>query len=506
MRFWLACFCFLFAYLFSFSLVRAQPFYALPESLYRFDKDEIVFSVDGLEYRYLPGFGWIDAGFSSSLISAEGRLFASQDLFEVFGLERLFLEDVRFGFQDAERIVFDLSDGVSVALQEGAVNGILELSLPILAVPLGLDLPEYLSLLEFPDQSLVRVTSAASSYRFFALENPARLVLDLVSESLPEADLAVLPELFSPRLGVTYERFNFEGSERASLVHVLSFAEGSGEFRVVGRSEGGAYVSDLADGGFAAINAGYFDPNGFRSIGYLKVAGGLLSLPSRNRSSVGFVNDELVMDRVSASALFYKDNVLIYQHDLADAGFVGFFDEANTWVGQASTGVITVVNGRVLENKIGPRLVPSNGFAVVYSPAIRELALLNAGDLFRYKIDIQPASLALSPYAVEAGPLLMKNGQIVYNPELERFQLGTRILEGVTQQAVVATRFNGDTLFIVAQTMNAADLFDLLSFLAVKDAMRLDSGSSTTLYLDGQLVNRTNQRRVTSALVFIPKP
>ncbi len=488
------------------NLAFSQAYYALPESLYRFDDDEIVFSIDGLEYRYLPGFGWIDAGFASNLISAEGRLYASQGLFEAFGLERLFLEDVRFGFQDAERIVFDLSDGAFVALQEGAVNGALELSLPVLAVPLGLELPEYLSLVQLPDRTLLRVNSAASSYSFFALENPGRLVLDLLSTSLPETELAVLPELFSPRVGVTYERYAFEGSERSSVVHVLRFAEGSGEFRVVGRSEGGAYVSDLADGGFAAINAGYFDPNGFRSIGYLKVAGGLLSLPSRNRSSVGFVNNELVMDRVSANALFYRDNVLIYQHDLADAGFVSFFDDANSWVGRASTGVVTVANGRVLENKIGPRLVPQNGFAVVYSPAIRELALLDAGDLFRYKIDIQPTSLALSPYVVEAGPLLMKDGQSVYDPELERFQLGTRILDAVTQQAVVATRFNGDTLFIVAQTLNVSDLFELLAFLGVQDAMRLDSGSSTTLWLDGQLVNRSNQRRVTSALVFIPEP
>jgi len=34
--------------------------------------------------------------------------------------------------------------------------------------------------------------------------------------------------------------------------------------------------------------------------------------------------------------------------------------------------------------------------------------------------------------------------------------------------------------------------------------MRLDSGSSATLLVDGQVVNRRTQRRVVSAIVYLP--
>ena len=37
------------------------------------------------------------------------------------------------------------------------------------------------------------------------------------------------------------------------------------------------------------------------------------------------------------------------------------------------------------------------------------------------------------------------------------------------------------------------------------EAMRLDSGSSTTLFVGGQVVNRRTERRVVSAIVFVPE-
>jgi exopolysaccharide biosynthesis protein len=41
--------------------------------------------------------------------------------------------------------------------------------------------------------------------------------------------------------------------------------------------------------------------------------------------------------------------------------------------------------------------------------------------------------------------------------------------------------------------------------LGADRAMRLDSGASTSLYLEGQIVNRqTAERRVVTAIIFVP--
>src|SRR5690606_12534615 len=81
--------------------------------------------------------------------------------------------------------------------------------------------------------------------------------------------------------GVEYRRFNYTTAGGGSVVHVVSIAPQSGEFRDVGESQVPRTVSQLASGALVALNAGYFDTATFEAIGYLLVDHGLLSLPSR---------------------------------------------------------------------------------------------------------------------------------------------------------------------------------------------------------------------------------
>ncbi len=82
--------------------------------------------------------------------------------------------------------------------------------------------------------------------------------------------------------------------------------------------------------------------------------------------------------------------------------------------------------------------------------------------------------------------------------------MGQRILDAYTQQAAIGLGEDGAVYFVVAEAMNAAGLVPLLISLGIRDAMRLDSGSSTMLLADGQLLNRAQERRVVSAIVFLP--
>ena len=52
----------------------------------------------------------------------------------------------------------------------------------------------------------------------------------------------------------------------------------------------------------------------------------------------------------------------------------------------------------------------------------------------------------------------MKDGQPAYEPELERFALGQRILDGLTQQSAIGVTATGTTLLVVAETMRASEL------------------------------------------------
>lgn len=157
-----------------------------------------------------------------------------------------------------------------------------------------------------------------------------------------------------------------------------------------------------------------------------------------------------------------------------------------------------------MSNKVGPRTVPPDGFALVYDPARRDLALINEGDSAALELDFQPEVFETVRYAVEAGPLLVSGGRSAFDPALEAFRRGERILDDYTQQAAVGVKADGTVLLVAADNMIAEELVPLMLSLGGYDAMRLDSGGSTTLFIDGEVVNRTSERRVVSAIVFVP--
>jgi exopolysaccharide biosynthesis protein len=106
---------------------------------------------------------------------------------------------------------------------------------------------------------------------------------------------------------------------------------------------------------------------------------------------------------------------------------------------------------------------------------------------------------------VEAGPLLLKDGRPAFEPEREAFARGVRILDEVTQQAAIGVRADGTVLLVAAEAMVAADLVALFEALGARDAMRLDSGGSTTLVADGLVLNRRTERAVANAIVWRPE-
>jgi hypothetical protein len=264
-------------------------------------------------------------------------------------------------------------------------------------------------------------------------------------------------------------------------------------------------MTTLASGSLAGINAGYFDTQTFAAIGLLKVDYGLLSFPSRNRASIAFGNGRPIIGRVSAQLNVRINGQLYFSQATSETdNNLAVYTGTGALVGDGTKGVITVSNGRVLENKVGPRQVPPNGFALVYEPDIRELALVDEGNQATIEVEFADPAFSSSRYAIEAGPLLVQNGQPAYQPDLEQFGQGIRI-DSFTQQAAIGVKPDGTVLLVTADNMVIPDLIPLFMSLGAENAMRLDSGASTSLYLEGKVVNRqTATRRVVTAIIFVP--
>ena len=482
-----------------------EALFKLPETSYSRSGGAVVLHGPEGDLSYVEGLGWSSGLALDPPVVVGGTVYGSDALLAYLGVATPRLSAVRFGGSGTVRVVLDiqgLDRPLELASQGRLQAGeILSLGLPELLLPLALPDPYRgveVDLESGGDTTRLNVSGPEALYHVFSLENPTRLVVDVT----PVARSTVTDETLTLRPGVTYRTFSAPTALGSSAVRVLEIAPTAGEFRVVGGATPST-VSQLADGAFAAINAGYFDTRTFDAIGLLKVDYGLLSLPSRSRASVGFGLGGTIIDRVQARVSVRLNGRRVGTGPLPGED-VSVHTVAGSRVGLPTEGVVTVAGGRVVANRTGPQTVPPHGFALVYDPGLRDLALADAGDTAAYEVDFSPQSFATAQYAVEAGPLLVAAGRPAFDPEAEAFRRGERILDDYTQQAAIGLRADGTVLLVAADNMVAAELVPLFLALGADTAMRLDSGSSTTLLIDGRVVNRNSERKVASAIVFVP--
>jgi len=458
--------------------------------------------------RVQDGVVWVAPAVAAALGLAPARGAASTAPGSAAGQ----LLGVRLSGEVDLRMVLDL-DGVGVETVRGVgtvgrveAGGVLRLDLPWLTLPATLPATAGVIDLRWRDGPYgpsLELTGAGFAYDVFALSEPTRIVLDLRPDRDGIAVSGDRVEVLAP--GVVYRTFRAPGSGGPSRVHVVAVSPEAGEWRVVGAPGQAQPTLRWADGGFVAINGGYFEPATRAVIGLLVVDGSWLSPPSRGRAVVGFGPDGVVIDRVQVRTGVWLDGrlVLALDHDLAERTSV--HAAAGALAGSPRTGTLTLdADDRVVTNRVGPVRVPEGGRVVVYPPELRAAALAEPGTLVRTVMRLVPAAFEGVAYAVEAGPLLVQGGRDAFAPELEAFARGVRILDEVTQQAAIGVMGDGTVLLVAAEAMVAADLVPLMLDLGAVDAMRLDSGGSTTLVADGRVLNRMTERAVANAIVWLP--
>ncbi len=480
----------------------------IPGAVASVEDGAIVLRAGGQELVYVSGFGWLADLDAPAPEIRDGEVYGSPALLSALGLHVPVLEAVRFAGDAQVRVVLDVPglDAVQLAGLErsGEVRAgeSLHFTLPPLLLPVGLE-GSYAGVevrfRQGAHGTAVEVDAGEFSYELFALAGPTRVVLDLARERPPLG-----PETSQTLTeGVTYRRLQADGASGPSWVHVLDVAPGVGEWRVVGAPGEARSTDRWASGAFAAINGGYFDTVTRQVIGMLMVDHELLSLPSRGRAVVAFGARGPMIDRVVASYSVFLDGVLVAARGAPFADQVAVVTGPG-FAGSGRVGVLVVDDeaGLVVDNRVGPVRLASEQYALVYPAELRPLALAEAGTRVRYDWHVTPEEFASARYALEAGPLLVKDGRPALEPERELFAVGQRILDGLTQQAAIGVRADGSVVLVAAESMVASDLVPLMQRLGARDAMRLDSGGSTTLYADGRVWNRRSEREVVSAIVL----
>jgi Phosphodiester glycosidase len=301
-------------------------------------------------------------------------------------------------------------------------------------------------------------------------------------------------------------------------------------------------VSSIAErhGGVAAINAGFFLPNGDPA-GVLALEGRLVSDTRRPRGAVGIFRGErgvsLVFARLTARATLRigagRDGTAVPIDGVDTTRLRGrlmlFTPYYNEDTDTAASGLEWVIDrpkgkpGQPLRIVSGPHRqgrtpIPREGFVLSFGGGKRpaSLARLKRGtpvvlETTYEPIDGAPESWSAAQDIVGGAGLLIRDGRDVDNWSVEAFNKG--FAEGRHPRTMIGTADDG-TIWLATvdgrqpQLSVGMTLIELRAFarrLGLVNALNLDGGGSTTMWVRGEVVNSpsdaTGARRVSDALI-----
>ncbi len=254
----------------------------------------------------------------------------------------------------------------------------------------------------------------------------------------------------------------------------------------------------------AAINAGYFARDRQTPLGAIRRDGTWMSSPILNRGAIGWNSQgqfkvgrlmlqEALVTSQGTTLTLVSSNSGLPQKGIArytplwGSSYTPFLENEQ---------VITVVNDQVQSLlPVGKTAIPipSNGYLLVLRsiPASSDLA---PGTQIRYQARPSLPEFEALPNIVGGGPLLVDSGRIVENAIAEQFspkfsiQSADRSGIGQTANGTVLLAATHNRIGGAGPTLREWAL--IMQQLGSVNALNLDGGSSTSLYLGGQLLDR----------------
>lgn len=256
-------------------------------------------------------------------------------------------------------------------------------------------------------------------------------------------------------------------------------------------------------GALGGVNGGFFDWAG-RPLGLMVIGGELVSESIYGRTAFAVTGDGTpLIGRIESKAWL----------ETASGERVAL-DGVNRQRAPGEAVAYTPRYGR-LPLPAGERVHLAGGVVVEFDHLDPELREALEGAQLRYALLVDGVEAEGIEWAIGGGPRLLREGQIEITGREERFL--PDVLVGRAPRTAVGITASGEVLLVVADGRRAQEsvgltleeLARLMRDLGAVEAMNLDGGGSTTLVVDGMLLNNPSdgrERSVASALlVYAPR-
>ncbi|TVP59150.1 MAG: phosphodiester glycosidase family protein [Nodularia sp. (in: Bacteria)] len=347
--------------------------------------------------------------------------------------------------------------------------------------------------------------------QIITLPNPDRLVIDLRPDALVQRNIS-----WAAGLRWRQEFVNL-GTERFPIVWLdINPRQAGLTIRPIGtepnNQTGTAPLIQMAQQSLAvaAINAGYFNRNNRLPLGAVRRDNQWLSGPILNRGAIAW-NDsgQFYFGRLTLQETLIAANNQKLPISFLNSGYVqsGIARYTPTW-GTSYTPLtdneilLVVQKNRVTNQLPGGKAgetavpIPQDGYLLTLrANATNTAAKLPIGTAVSITNSTNSAEFNRYPQIMGAGPLLVQNNQIVLDAQSENFSKAFS-----TQKAIrsgICTTASGSLMIATVHHRagglgpTLAEHAQLMKNIGCVNALNLDGGSSTSLYLGGQLLDRS---------------
>ena len=366
------------------------------------------------------------------------------------------------------------------------------------------------------NQTLIRIGVPANLRpHVWTLPNPNRLVIDIRPDAVVDRDIA-----WAPGIRWKQQIVRTATAQFPTIALIINPRQPGVSIKPIwsnsATSVGTTPLITMAQRwqAIAAINAGYFNRNNQLPLGAIRQNNRWVSGPILARGAIGW-NDAgtVAIDRFSLQESIQTAGanipILTLNSGYVQAGVARYTtDWGATYTPILDNETLITVQSapqsagayRVVAQQAGGPAgqtavpLPRDGFLLVarsYSAAANVLA---PGTVFTLTTAAQPPSFNQLPQIAAAGPLLVRDRQIVLNAQGEQFS--EAFIRQAAVRSVIATTPEGNLMLITVQNRigglgpTLPELAQVMQQLGTVNALNLDGGSSTTLYLGGQLLNR----------------
>jgi len=346
--------------------------------------------------------------------------------------------------------------------------------------------------------------------RVWSLPAPNRLIIDLRPDGMAERDI-----LWAPGLRWRQQVLRLGSAQFPVVWLEVDPSQPGLQLKPMGSQPDGqvgtAPLSETAERwqAAAAINGGFFNRNNQLPLGAIRRDGQWLSGPILNRGAIAW-NDRgnIKMARLALKETLTTETDKRFSVLLLNSGYVkaGMARYTPAW-GSTYTPltdyeiIVTVQANRVTSQQTSskapdslPFSIPSDGYLLVLRAYKTAASALPPGTKVNLHSATLPDSFSRYPHILGAGPLLLQNRRIVLNANAEQFspnfsrQAASRSAIGKTSAGTLLIAAFHNRLNGRGPTLNEAA--QLMQRLGAVDALNLDGGSSTSLYLGGQILDR----------------